>query len=208
MSATEPERRTHWETVYSTKQPGEVSWYQPEPELPLKLIRRTLAPHNAAIVDIGGGASTLVDHLVRDGFADITVLDIAAPALEHAKRRLGVSAARVTWIAADVTSWRPARAVDLWHDRAVLHFLTNESDQRAYADTLRATVRPGGWAIIGGFAPHGPLKCSGLDVVRHDANSLRALLGNDFALMETHGEIHVTPQGREQAFRHHLFSRR
>lgn len=208
MSATESERRTHWERVYSTKQPGDVSWRQQEPELSLKLIRRTLIPRDAAIVDVGGGASTLVDHLVREGFTDITVVDIASPALEHAKRRLGADAERVTWIAADVTSWRPARAVDLWHDRAVLHFLTNESDQRAYADTLRATLRPGGWAIIGGFAPHGPLKCSGLDVVRHDAESLIALLGKSFVLMETHGEIHVTPQGREQAFRYHLFSRR
>lgn len=208
MSATESERRTHWEMVYSTKQPGEVSWYQPEPELSLKLIRRTLVPRDAAIVDVGGGASTLVDHLVRDGFTDINVVDIAPSALEHAKRRLGADAGRVTWIAADVTSWRPARTVDLWHDRAVLHFLTSESDQRAYADVLRATLRPGGWAIIGGFAPHGPLKCSGLDVVRHDAESLTALLGEAFALVETHGEIHLTPQGREQAFRYHLFSRR
>lgn len=208
MSATESERRTHWETVYSTKQPADVSWYQPEPELSLKLIRRTLVPRNAAIVDVGGGASTLVDHLVRGGFNDLTVVDIAEPALEHARRRLAASAERVTWISADVASWRPSRAVDLWHDRAALHFLTDERDQRAYADVLRTTLRPGGWAIIGGFAPHGPLQCSGLDVVRHDAESLTALLGKSFVLMETHGEIHVTPQGREQAFRFHLFSRR
>jgi SAM-dependent methyltransferase len=208
MSATESERRTHWETVYSTKQPEDVTWYQPEPELSLKLIRRTLVRRDAAIVDIGGGASTLADHLVRDGFTDLTVVDIAEPALQHAQRRLGPSAERVRWIATDVASWRPARAIDLWHDRAALHFLTNESDQRAYADVLRATLRPGGWAIIGGFAPHGPLKCSGLDVVRHDTESLTALLGKSFVLMETHGEIHVTPQGREQAFRFHLFSRK
>jgi 2-polyprenyl-3-methyl-5-hydroxy-6-metoxy-1,4-benzoquinol methylase len=202
------DRRTHWDAVYETKHADDVSWFQERPELSLSLIRRTGVPHSAAIVDIGAGASTLADCLLADGYSDLTVLDIAAPALDHSKARLGEAAQRIEWIASDVTAWRPHRAYDLWHDRAVLHFLTDSEDQARYAETIRAAVKPDGWAIIGGFAPNGPTRCSGLDVVRHNAESLRAILGADFALRETHGEVHVTPQGREQAFRFHVFERR
>jgi hypothetical protein len=202
-----PDPVTHWDGVYSAKRAEEVSWHQAEPELSLKLIRRTGVARSAALIDIGGGASTLVDHLLRDGFTDVTVLDIAAPALEQARVRLGADAERAAWIAADVTAWRPTKRFRLWHDRAVLHFLTEPDHQATYARTLHAALDGDGWAIIAGFAPGGPAKCSGLPIVQHDGESLQRLLGDEFDLMETHGETHLTPWGAEQAFRYHLFRR-
>lgn len=207
MILLETNRRAHWEAVYASKDACEVSWFQPNPELSLKLIRRTRLPRGASIIDVGGGASTLVDHLIREDSARVTVLDISARGLAQAQHRLGGDAEHAEWIAADVTSWRPTASFDLWHDRAVLHFLTAADDQAAYARAMSSAVRTGGWAVIGGFAPDGPAKCSDLDVVQHDTASLGALLGGDFILMETHGEIHVTPSGREQKFHYHLFAR-
>jgi 2-polyprenyl-3-methyl-5-hydroxy-6-metoxy-1,4-benzoquinol methylase len=207
---TEPnvDRRTHWDSVYAAKRTDDVSWFQARPELSLGLIRRAAPRKDAAVIDIGAGSSTLVDCLHAGGYADLTVLDIADAALDHSRARLGAPAQDVTWIAADVTSWRPDRTYDVWHDRATLHFLTAPRDQVLYADALHAALKPGGYAIIGGFAPDGPTKCSGLDTVQHDAESLQTLLGPCFALLETHGETHLTPQGREQAFRFHIFQRR
>jgi len=206
MSDAEP--RAHWDDVYGANRADDVSWFQSEPELSLKLIHRTGVGKNAAIVDVGGGASTLAEHLLHEGYRDLTVLDIASAGLAQVQRRLGPEADRIAWVTTDVAAWRPTRRFELWHDRAVLHFLTSSGEQRAYADTLRAALISGGWAIIGGFAPGGPLRCSGLPVVRHDAASLAGLLGEGFVLMETHGEIHVTPQNREQAFRYHVFARK
>jgi len=202
-----PDPITHWDGVYSAKRAEEVSWHQAEPTLSLKLIRRTGVARTAAVVDVGGGASTLVDHLLRDGFTDVTVLDIAASGLEQARARLGKSAERAGWIAADVTAWCPPKRFRLWHDRAVLHFLTEPDHQAAYARTLRAALEGDGWAIIAGFAPGGPAKCSGLPIIQHDGESLQRLLGDEFDLMETHSETHVTPRAAEQAFRYHLFRR-
>ncbi len=201
------DRHAHWDRVYTEKRAEEVSWRQDEPTLSLKLISRAGAGRDAPIIDVGGGASTLVDHLLLGGFRDLTVLDIAAPGLEQAKARLGDRANEVNWIVHDVTTWRPARKHRLWHDRAVLHFLTEPAQQTAYAETLRAAIDADGWAIIAGFAPGGPAKCSGLEIVQHDGVSLSKLLGDEFQLMETHGEIHLTPWGAEQAFRYHLFRR-
>lgn len=205
---SEPDRHSHWEGVYSTKSPAEVSWFQTRPDTSLELIKRTGAPLDATIVDIGGGASTLVDHLLADGRSSLIVLDLAESALAHARARLGDKAARVEWIAADVTQWRPERRVQLWHDRAVLHFLTDARDQAAYVQALRAALQPSGWAIIAGFAPGGPKRCSGLEIVQHDAASLQALLGDDFQLSATREETHQTPWGADQSFRYHLFQRR
>lgn len=202
------DRRAHWDEVYASKNTSAVSWFQPRPDLSLNLIHRTATRRDAAIVDIGAGASSLVDCLLEEGYADLTALDIAAQALEGSKARLGDAAQRVSWIVSDVTAWRADRMYDVWHDRAVLHFLTTPAEQELYAEALRAAVKRGGWAIIGGFAPHGPTQCSGLDIVQHDAESLGRLLAPDFMLMETHGQIHLTPQGREQAFRFHVFERR
>lgn len=201
-------RAPHWDTVYATKRADEVSWFQPSAETSLKLVRRTGVARDAAIIDVGAGASTLIDGMIAEGFTDLSVLDISAVGLEQAKQRLGRNANRIEWIVADVTAWRPPRAYNIWHDRAVLHFLTDAVSQRAYADVLRAATRVDSWIIIGGFAPGGPAKCSGLDVVQHDAESLSTLLGNAFTLLETHGEVHLTPSGGEQAFRYHLFLRR
>lgn len=201
------DQNAHWDRVYTEKRAEEVSWRQDQPALSLKLIRRTGIGLDAPIIDVGGGASTLVDHLLSSGFRDLTVLDIAASALEQAKARLGDRANEVNWTVSDVTTWRPARTHRLWHDRAVLHFLTGPAQQAAYAETLRAALDGDGWAIIAGFAPGGPAKCSGLEIVQHDGVSLSKLLGDEFQLMETHGEIHLTPWGAEQAFRYHLFRR-
>jgi hypothetical protein len=201
------ERRTHWEGVYDAKQPGEVSWYQERALTSLALINQANIPLDATIADIGGGASTLVDDLIAQGRTSVIVLDISEAALGHARARLGSRAERVQWIAADVTQWRPRRPVALWHDRAVLHFLTEERDQRAYGDHLREALTPNGWAVIAGFAPGGPTKCSGLDIVQHNADSLAALLGDGFALVTMRAEIHRTPWNAEQAFCYHLFHR-
>ncbi len=204
----EDERATHWNNVYGAKTPDEMSWFQSRPDLSLALIESTGLDKDAAILDVGGGASTLVDHLLAAKRTSLSVLDISEQALEQARRRLESNAPSVKWIVADVTLWRPNTTFDLWHDRAVLHFLTDPRDQEAYAETLRAALKPHGWAIIAGFAPDGPLKCSGLTIVQHDANSLLSLLGAGFDLIETRNEIHRTPWNAEQAFRYHLFRRK
>ncbi|MDZ4761195.1 MAG: class I SAM-dependent methyltransferase [Alphaproteobacteria bacterium] len=205
--SSELDRHSHWEGVYSTKLPTEVSWFQTRPDVSLELIKLTGARLDATIVDIGGGASTLLDHLLTEGRSSLIVLDLAESALAHSRSRLGGIAADVEWIATDVTRWRPERRVHLWHDRAVMHFLTEARDQAAYVQSLRAALHPGGWAIIAGFAPGGARRCSGLDIVQHDAASLQALLGDNFALMATREETHRTPSGADQLFRYHLFKR-
>jgi SAM-dependent methyltransferase len=203
----EEDRRSHWEQVYTAKTPAEVSWFQDRPDVSLELICQTDAAKASKIIDIGGGASTLVDHLLDEGFSAIAVLDLSAAALAAARQRLGEAANKVRWIAADVTQWTPGDSFHLWHDRAVLHFLTRVEEQQAYGRTVRAAVKPGGWAMIAGFAPGGPTKCSGLETVQHDADSLQRLVGSDFGLVTTRDEIHRTPWNSGQAFRYHLFLR-
>jgi len=203
----EDERRAHWQGVYAAKTPDEVSWFQERPDVSLELIEATGLADTASMLDVGAGASTLADRLLSSGHSSLAVLDISEEALRHAQARLDSEADRVRWIAADITRWRPEEPFDLWHDRAVLHFLTAREDQQAYADTLRASLKPCGWAIIAGFAPGGPLKCSGLEIVQHDAQSLAELLGYEFELIDTRDETHRTPWGAEQAFRYHLFWR-
>ncbi len=206
-SGSMTDQNAHWRRVYSEKRAEDLSWRQEEPTLSLKLIGRTGVAKDANVVDVGGGASTLADHLLASGFGNLTVLDLAASGLEQIKARLGDQAENVEWVVGDVRAWRPSRRYRLWHDRAVLHFLTEPADQAAYAETLRSAVEGDGWAIIAGFAPGGPVRCSGLEIVQHDGVSLARLLGDEFQLLETHGEIHVTPWGAEQAFRYHLFRR-
>lgn len=198
-------RKTHWEEVYGSKSPEGTSWYQKRPDISLDLIETYGPGPKATVIDIGGGTSTLADHLLEAGYADVSVLDIAEAGLAHLKNRLGARADRIDWIVADVTEWKPERKYDLWHDRAVLHFLTQAKDQAAYAATLRAALRPGGMAIIAGFAPGGPEKCSGLPIVQHDHASLGALFGKRFELLETREELHHTPWNAEQAFRYHVY---
>lgn len=194
------DRAGHWQRVYETKATDAVSWYQAHPALSLELIALSGVGKRARLIDAGGGASVLVDHLLAAGYADITVLDIAPAALAAAQQRLGDDAGRVNWVAADVLSWRPAAPFDLWHDRAVFHFLTEQDDRRRYVDTLRHALKPGGQVIISTFAPDGPEKCSGLPVQRHDAASIAATLGDGFTLIEQRDEHHLTPVGKEQHF--------
>ncbi|CCE02493.1 class I SAM-dependent methyltransferase [Bradyrhizobium sp. STM 3809] len=194
------DRSTHWQTVYTTKAETEVSWYQDEPAMSLRLIRDAGAGASSRIIDIGGGASRLVDALLTAGYGALTVLDISEAALAAARARLGAAAATVDWIAADVTRWTPQASYDVWHDRAAFHFLTDANDRAAYVARLRAAVAPGGAVIIGTFALDGPEKCSGLPVVRYDAESLAATLGPDFGLQDSCTEAHRTPWGSVQQF--------
>jgi len=200
-------QHAHWETIYGSKAPEAMSWRQERPALSINLIRRTKLATGATILDVGGGASTLVDHLLAEDPQSLVVLDISQTALAHARKRLGEKAGQVKWITADVTTWAPDCKVDFWHDRAVLHFLTKRADREAYFRVLKNALRPGGWVMIAGFAPGGPTECSGLPIVQHDAHSLQNLLGDHFTLVEQHDEMHRTPSGAAQAFRYHLFHR-
>ena len=201
------DRATHWEAVYTTKAENEVSWFQENPATSLRLISDANASTDSRIIDIGGGASRLVDVLVAQGFRALAVLDISAAALEAAKTRLGAASAAVDWIVADVTSWTPAKSYDIWHDRAAFHFLTAASDRDAYIDRLKSAVAPSGQVIIGTFALDGPEKCSGLPVQRYDARSLADALGPSFALADHCTEAHRTPWGAIQHFQFSRFRR-
>lgn len=202
------DRSTHWDKVYATKGEAEVSWFQDRPTISLDMIRAANPDHRAAIIDVGGGASRLVDALLQDGYRDIAVLDLSANALDAAKKRIGAAASKVDWIVADATAWRPAKTYDVWHDRAAFHFLTDPHDRAAYVERLRAAIAPGGHIIIATFAPDGPEKCSGLPVQRHDSASLAAELGPEFELVETRSEVHHTPWNSTQAFQFCRFRRR
>lgn len=206
MSDGMEERQAHWDGVYAAKGEREVSWFQENPADSLDLIARAGLAPGASVVDIGAGASRLVDALVRLGF-DVTALDLSAAALATAKARLGPAGAGVRWIAADITTWRPDRAFDLWHDRAAFHFLTDAGDRARYLERLKAGLKPGGHALIATFAPDGPEKCSGLPVVRYDPDSLAAALGGDFRLVASARPVHATPWGATQAFQFSLFRR-
>jgi ubiquinone/menaquinone biosynthesis C-methylase UbiE len=200
------DRASHWNRVFETQPLNELSWYQPRPERSLATIVR-LAPPPAQILDVGAGASELVDALLDAGYERPIAMDVSSAALEHARRRLGDRGARVSWIVADVTAGPELPTVDLWHDRAVLHFLGPE-EQRAYATLAARIVRRGGHAVIATFAPDGPTRCSGIDVTRHDAASIGALLGPDFELLAEDRETHVTPGGAEQRFAWAMLRRR
>lgn len=200
-------RRTHWETVYATKAENEVSWFQDSPTPSLAAIALTGATPASAIIDIGGGASRLVDHLLALGFVDVTVLDLSAAALDTAKARLGTLAAKVRWLVADVTTWEPTMSYDVWHDRAAFHFLTVENDRAAYVARLNRALTPGGHAIIATFAPDGPERCSGLPVMRFDADSLGRALGPAFRLVHAARHEHATPWDTRQVFQFSVFRR-
>lgn len=198
-------RKIHWQGVYTTKREDGVSWFQETPTPSLELLALIHATIDSAIIDIGGGASRLVDALVGRGYRDMTVLDLSAAALAMAQARLAAQAQQVNWIVADVTDWKPERQYDIWHDRAAFHFLTEAADRQAYADRLRQALRPGGYAIIGTFAKDGPEMCSGLPVIRHDAESLAAILGAEFALVDSRRHEHITPWGTVQNFQFSTF---
>jgi trans-aconitate methyltransferase len=201
------DQRGHWETVYQTKAETDVSWFQESPKVSLDLIDMLGIAPQTRVIDVGGGASRLVDALLDKGFDAITVLDISEPALAATRARLGKQADRVHWLAADVTQWEPKESYGLWHDRAAFHFLTDAADRAAYADRVARAVAPGGHVIIATFAPDGPERCSGLPVQRHDAESIGAVLGSGFALVDTRRHDHQTPGGSVQRFQFSTFRR-
>jgi len=201
------DRRHHWNHVYQTKSSDSVSWYQQRPVKSLELIAASGVGKDAGIIDVGGGASVLVDHLLGLGYTNLAVLDVSDAALSVSRLRLGSRAAAVEWFEADVTSFEPPRRYALWHDRAFFHFLTDAGDRAWYVATLRKALQPDGTVIIATFAPDGPPKCSGLDVVRYDEHSIVAELGAGFQLHEVRRETHVTPGSAEQRFNYFRFGR-
>jgi ubiquinone/menaquinone biosynthesis C-methylase UbiE len=193
--------QTHWENVYGTKAPDQVSWFRPHLEMSLSLIERSTANRSAHIIDVGGGESTLVDDLLARGYANLTVLDISPSAIDVTKKRLRGLKDRVEWIVADITTMNlPANTYDIWHDRAVFHFLTKADDRDAYVRNVRNSVKPGGHVIVSTFGPEGPAKCSGLEVQRYDSESLHGEFGRRFRLIDSFKELHETPFGTRQQF--------
>lgn len=195
------ETQNHWEDVYKAKTPTQVSWFQEHSRLSLQFIQRTGVGKTGRIIDVGGGASTLVDDLLAGGFKQVTILDISDTALQAARRRLGRRASDVNWLQADIAQASlPDQFYDVWHDRAVFHFLTRLEDRQRYVEAVRHSVKPGGHVIVATFAPDGPLRCSGLDVVRYSPIGLHGEFGNDFELVDSARETHTTPMGTEQKF--------
>ena len=193
--------QTHWENIYSIKTPDAVSWYRPHLEQSLELIRRAAPELSASIIDVGGGESTLVDDLIGQGYKNITVLDISRIAIEATRKRLGAVSGRVHWLVADITDTQLEHgAYDVWHDRAVFHFLTAPNARVAYVRQVANAVKPGGHVIVSTFGPEGPTKCSGLDVVRYDAEKLHGEFGVHFRLLDSSKELHRTPFGTVQQF--------
>jgi len=193
--------KTHWEKVYATKAPEAVSWYRPHLETSLALIERAATGYSTSIIDVGGGESTLVDDLLARSYENITVLDVSQTAIDVTKKRLGLAAEQVHWLVADVTDAQLERsAYDVWHDRVVFHFLTAGEHRAAYVRRVAHAVKPGGHVIVSTFGPEGPTKCSGLDVIRYDAESLHDQFGVRFRLVESSKELHRTPFGTSQQF--------
>lgn len=197
---------SHWETIYASKDFNEVSWFQSYPAQSIDLIHRSGIPKKASIIDIGGGASSLVEELLKEGFESISVLDISSNALTKTKRRLGEKSKQVRWIIADIlTVDLPLQCFDLWHDRAVMHFLTNINDRQAYRSKVLASLKPGGFIAILAFAEDGPDRCSGLPVQRFSIDALKDEFGKNFCLVAGEKHSHFTPNGMEQRFVSCLF---
>ena len=194
------ERQAHWDDVYGKKQDREVSWFEPRPDASLELIEAAAVPSEASIIDIGGGTSRLIDHLLDAGFTDLSLLDVSENALERVRTRLSARAARVRFIRADIAEWQPDATFELWHDRAALHFLTTPNERQAYARTLKLALRLGGHAIFGSFALTGPERCSGLPVQRYDSVAMQELLGPGFRLEDSFTRDHMTPARVLQRF--------
>lgn len=201
-------RKKHWENVYEQKKPSEVSWRQVNPAVSLEFIVSAKIDKAAKIIDVGGGASFLVDKLLDKGYRSLTVLDISSKAIQYARERLGNRVETVNWIEADITEFKPSYQYDVWHDRAVFHFLTDPLDRKKYVEVLHNSLKREGHLIIASFAIGGPTKCSGLDIEQYDAEKLQNELGSEFVLMEETEEIHITPSGKEQKFGFFRFIRK
>jgi rhodanese-related sulfurtransferase/ubiquinone/menaquinone biosynthesis C-methylase UbiE len=192
--------KSHWERIYDERDPHVVSWYQPAPERSLKLIEAASPSRTAAILDVGGGASTLAGSLLAAGYEDVTVADISTRALGEARRKAGDRASAIQWVEADIRDHDFGREYDVWHDRALFHFMVDPADRDLYVETLRRSLRAGGHVVIAGFGPEGPTRCSGLPVARYSGQELAAALGDDFQLLSEEPEVHVTPSGARQEF--------
>jgi SAM-dependent methyltransferase len=197
---TADSRRAHWDGVYTSRPSDEVSWFEREPATSLRLVEAAAASRSASVVDVGAGTSSLVDHLVDDGFTDVTLLDVSPTALDAVRVRLGGRARAVTFVVGDVLAWEPAARYDVWHDRAVFHFLTDPPDRARYVATAAAAVRPGGLLVIGAFAADGPTHCSGLPVCGYAPEQLAETFGLAFVLVAHEREVHRTPSGAAQPF--------
>jgi SAM-dependent methyltransferase len=198
--------KEHWEGYYQKQNGSEACWYQDYPQLSLLFIESAGVTTDQPILDVGGGTSLLVDNLLLKGYEKLSVLDISEAAIAHSRRRLGLRADHVEWHVADVRRFEPPYRFALWHDRAVFHFLTEDADRQAYLDVLKSTLEPDGHVVFGTFALHGPEQCSGLPVMRYDADMLEAVLGDDFKLLESWPEEHITPSGSVQPYIYSLFS--
>lgn len=196
--------KEHWDSIYRSKSEEEMSWTQPEPHISLKLIREVCS--SGQVIDVGGGTSVLAERLLEQGYK-VTVLDISEAAIERSRKRLGAKENNIKWIVADVSAEPSLDPCDVWHDRAVFHFLTDPGDRAAYRKLLLQSVPVGGYAVIGSFAPDGPQKCSGLEVRRYDGPMLAGELGLQFTLLKSEPEMHMTPWGKQQSFQFSLFKR-
>ncbi len=200
--------KDHWETVYAQKPPESVSWYKLHLDISLKLIEQAGRNPDSSIIDVGGGFSTLVDDLLKKGIKRLTVLDISGQALAVAKTRLGHRASEINWVEADIVQAKlPEHAYDIWHDRAVFHFLVNAEDRQRYIRVMKASLKPKGQLVMGTFSLQGPPRCSGLEVVRYSSSTLQTELGEDFRLLETLEEEHRTPFNTTQKFTYCRFKR-
>ena len=207
ITKTQMNKKDHWENIYKDKSPLEVSWYQQQPVISLALIKKLTQNNTDYIIDVGGGASTLSDFLLKDGFNNITVLDLSSNALAHAKQRLGDKSVFIEWKVEDVTNFVPTHKYDIWHDRAVFHFLTTKEEREKYKRVLVSSVKTGGSVIIAAFSMGGPTKCSGLDIVQYDAVKLKNELGKKFTFCEERHEKHITPANKEQKFGYYVFTK-
>jgi SAM-dependent methyltransferase len=200
QSAGVPEHSNHWEDIYATRPSTALSWYQAEPDTSLRLIEQIACGEPAAVVDVGAGTSQLVDRIVARGFTDVTLIDVSDRALAEVRQRLGAHAENVTFIRSDITAWTPDRRYDIWHDRAVFHFLTRRTDRDRYVDIASRAVRGGGSLVLETFAEDGPTRCSGLPVCRYTAHELAGIFAERFSLIEHARDEHVTPSGVAQSF--------
>ncbi len=194
------DRKTHWETIYQTKNLSDVSWYQSKPVTSLKFISELDLKKDAKIIDIGAGESYLADYLLADGFSDLTILDISEEALDHTRLRFGKKAENLKWITADISKFIPEEKYDLWHDRAAFHFLTEETQIQNYLKTLENSINPGGFVIMGTFSEKGPIKCSGLEIRQYSIAEISDLLAENFQKLHCENIDHITPSGAVQNF--------
>lgn len=194
------DERAHWQSTYAERSPEKVSWFEPRPQRSLELIQAANVGHDASILDVGGGASSLATHLLSAGYTDLTVTDISPAALEHARAELGSAATQVRWIEADIRTHQFDRSYALWHDRAVFHFMVSPADRESYLAVLRRTLPPGGNLVIATFGPQGPTQCSGLPVQRYSAEALQQVLGAGYELVSSSLATHETPSGASQQF--------